>query len=82
MSQTAAVAHALACCSGSVDETVKCWQQDSADAGVLDHQQTWTGHTLGVIALDVDALGQAACSSALDSFIRVRLHLQAMCLAC
>ena len=57
--------------TGSVDETVKSWQQDGSEASTLDHQQTWTGHTLGVISLDVDATGTAACSSALDSFIRV-----------
>ena len=59
--------------TGSVDETVKCWQQEGAEASNLEHQQTWTGHTLGVISLDVDARGGAACSSALDSFIRVRM---------
>ena len=44
--------------TGSVDETVKCWQQDSADRGVLDHQQTWTG----AAAVDVKLCCASACA--------------------
>ncbi|KAK9796627.1 hypothetical protein WJX73_003482 [Symbiochloris irregularis] len=57
--------------SGSVDESVKNWSIGSSDAPALDNLHTWTGHTLGVVSVDVDSTGQTAVSSSLDSFIRV-----------
>ena len=51
-----------------MDESVKLWSEidDSLEA-----QHTYTGHTLGVISVAVDASNTYAASSALDSFIRV-----------
>ena len=57
--------------TGSVDETVKVWSLGESDDTLLDSSHTYTGHTLGVISVAVDASGTFAASSALDSFIRV-----------
>ena len=57
--------------SGSVDESVKMWSVGDSDTPALDNQHTWTGHTLGVVSVDVDPSGEYAASSSLDSFIRV-----------
>mmetsp|Transcript_33252 Transcript_33252/g.81713 ORF Transcript_33252/g.81713 Transcript_33252/m.81713 type:complete len:318 (-) Transcript_33252:129-1082(-) len=53
--------------TGSVDENVKSWR---ASGDGLEMVHSYTGHTLGVVALAVSANGLVA-SSALDSFIRV-----------
>ena len=37
----------------------------------LESKHTYTGHTLGVVSVAVEATGTYAASSALDSFIRV-----------
>ena len=55
--------------TGSVDETVKLWALE--EGGSLEIPHSYTGHTLGVISVSVDASGTYAASSALDSFIRV-----------
>ena len=57
--------------TASVDESVKNWSLGSSDAPALENLHTWTGHTLGVVSVDVDASGHNAVSSSLDSFIRV-----------
>ena len=57
--------------SGSVDESVKNWSPGDGDTPALENLHTWTGHTLGVISVDVDPSGTYAVSSSLDSFIRV-----------
>lgn len=57
--------------SGSVDESVKNWSIGEPDAPGLENLHTWTGHTLGVISVDVEPSGAYAVSSSLDSFIRV-----------
>lgn len=54
--------------TGSVDENVKLWEETES---ALQFRHTYTGHTLGVISVIVDATGTFAASSALDSFIRV-----------
>jgi WD repeat-containing protein 61 len=55
--------------TGSVDESVKLWE-DVADQP-LNTVHTYTGHTLGVVSVVVDPTGTYAASSALDSFLRV-----------
>lgn len=57
--------------SGSVDETVKMWTLGQSDTPALDHLHTWSGHTLGVVSIDVEPRGEFAASSSLDSFIRI-----------
>ncbi len=54
--------------SGSVDESVKVWE-DAADG--LRFVHTYQGHTLGVVSVAVDSTGEFAASSSLDSIIRV-----------
>eukprot|EP00798_Chlamydomonas_sp_ICE-L_P003031 gene3031-13056_t len=54
--------------SGSVDESVKIWE-DGQDG--LQFLHTNQGHTLGVISAAVDSRGEYAAVSALDSVIRV-----------
>lgn len=54
--------------TGSLDETVKVWE-DEADSLSMGH--TYTGHTLGVVSVVTDATGAYAASSSLDSLIRV-----------
>ena len=54
--------------TGSVDESVNVYHE--VDRKVKRHHN-FTGHTLGVISVAVDATGEFAASSALDSFIRV-----------
>jgi hypothetical protein len=55
--------------TGSVDETVKLWRMGpEAECKVL---QTYTGQTLGVIAVTAEPTGPYAASSSLDSAIRV-----------
>ncbi len=54
--------------TGSVDETVKCWE-DGADQ--LKSVHTYRGHTLGVVSVAVSSSGEVAAASALDSIIRV-----------
>lgn len=54
--------------TGSVDEQVKLWDV-SADPPSTQH--TFAGYSLGAVALSVDATGQFAACSALDSIVRV-----------
>jgi WD repeat-containing protein 61 len=54
--------------SGSVDESVKVWE-DQPDG--LRFVHTYHGHTLGVVSVAVDSTGEFAASSSLDSQIRV-----------
>lgn len=54
--------------AGSVDESVRLWGETSER---LESKHTYTGHTLGVVSVSVEATGTYAASSALDSFIRV-----------
>ncbi|KAL3162354.1 hypothetical protein ABBQ32_010037 [Trebouxia sp. C0010 RCD-2024] len=54
--------------TGSVDESVNVYHE--LDGKVKRHHN-YSGHTLGVISVDVDPSGEFAASSALDSFIRV-----------
>lgn len=54
--------------TGSVDESVKVWE-DTADN--LKFVHTYQGHTLGVVSVVVNSTGEYAASSALDSVIRV-----------
>lgn len=54
--------------TGSVDESVKLWGETEDR---LESKHTYTGHTLGVVSVAVEATGTYAASSALDSFIRV-----------
>jgi WD repeat-containing protein 61 len=51
-----------------VDESVKLWGETEDR---LESKHTYTGHTLGVVSVAVEATGTYAASSALDSFIRV-----------
>ena len=57
--------------TGSVDETVKVWTLGEPGSTTVESAHTYTGHTLGVISVAIDATGKFAASSALDSFIRV-----------
>lgn len=54
--------------TGSVDEQVKLWDV-SSDPPATQH--TFAGYSLGAVSLSVDASGQLAACSALDSVIRV-----------
>ncbi|KAI8469307.1 MAG: WD40 repeat-like protein [Monoraphidium minutum] len=56
--------------TGSVDEYVKLWDLSGAEApaGPL---HSFTGHSLGAVALATDATGTLAACSALDSLVRV-----------
>ena len=47
------------------------WSLGESDTPALENLHTWTGHTLGVVSVDVDSTGEYAASSSLDSFIRV-----------
>lgn len=58
--------------TGSVDESVKSWEEAPDSLKMAHH---YTGHTLGVVSLAVDPTGTFAASSSLDSLIRVwNLH--------
>ena len=57
--------------TGSIDESVRVWTVVEEEPEVIEATHTYTGHTLGVVSVAVDATGTYAASSALDSFIRV-----------
>lgn len=61
--------------TGSVDESVKVWDVAAAaatpGAASPEPTHTYTGHTLGAVSVAVDATGEHAASSSLDSFVRV-----------
>lgn len=57
--------------SGSGDETVKHWSSTSDALKLQNVCQGTAGYTLGVISVAVDATGEWAASSALDSYVRV-----------
>lgn len=54
--------------TGSVDESVKVWEDKPDGIGFV---HTYQGHTLGVVSVATDAQGEYAASSALDSYVRV-----------
>ena len=54
--------------TGSVDESVKVWE-DASDQIKMVH--TYQGHVLGVVSVVVSSSGEFAASSSLDSMIRV-----------
>jgi len=54
--------------TGSVDEYVKLWET-TAEPPTAQH--TFSGYSLGAVALSVDASGQYAACNALDGTIRV-----------
>lgn len=57
--------------SGSGDETVKHWTSSADSLKLETCCQGTAGYTLGVISVAVDATGEWAASSALDSYVRV-----------
>jgi WD40 repeat protein len=57
--------------TGAVDETVKLWSSKEEGLTLEKTFHGQAGHTLGVISVSVDATGEWAASSALDSYIRV-----------
>lgn len=54
--------------TGSVDETVKLWDDTSEG---LKFNHLYQGHTLGVVSVATNVTGEFAASSSLDSFVRV-----------
>ena len=69
--------------TGSVDETVRCWDVPPEGAGgeggalaaaagaTVSLAHTFAGQTLGVVSVAVDPTGEFAAASALDSTVRV-----------
>ncbi|KAL0491830.1 WD repeat-containing protein [Acrasis kona] len=52
--------------TGSVDASIKIWKGEA-----LENSQTFDGHRLGVISVVTEKSGKYACSSSMDSMIRV-----------
>jgi WD repeat-containing protein 61 len=59
--------------TGGQDEVVKLWEEQ-ADS-TLGYPHSYDGHTLGVVSVAVEPMGEIAASSALDSVIRVSLSV-------
>ena len=57
--------------TGSLDELVKRWDASSTAEGKLQQLNVFSGFSLGAVALAVDAGGQYAACSSLDSFVRI-----------
>jgi WD repeat-containing protein 61 len=56
--------------TGSLDESVKTWTGEGSSLENLTSEHTYTGHTLGVVSMDVSTSGLVA-ASALDGVVRV-----------
>ncbi|GAX84435.1 hypothetical protein CEUSTIGMA_g11855.t1 [Chlamydomonas eustigma] len=57
--------------TGSVDETVKIWEDTDDGLNCAHTYSGQEGHALGVVSVAANSTGEFAASSALDSYVRV-----------